>query len=366
MFLKKIRGDFTETAKKRDFLVNIGFLVVVGAIIFLIFKFMLGLLLPFVIGVILSYLVQKPSGKIGNKFKIDKGICAAVFVTVSYIVAISILVLMIWGVLSAISSFISNKSNLASLTLVFEKMQLAMNKVSDNFSIFGNAGQMFDKVKENTLNEIVSFASSLVGKTARSLPSFLFSCIVTVVASFYMAKDYDKLLKFLKGFLSPKTVTNIATIKSILVENVFKLAKGYIVILLITFAELSAGFFVIGVKKPVVLAFFIALVDILPVIGTGTVLIPWSIICFITEGFGRGFMLLLLYVVIIVVRNFAEPKIIGKKVGLNPLFMLLVIFVGLRLAGVGGMLMLPIVLIVVVNFYKKQMVSEKDKTEKSA
>ena len=329
---------------------------------------MLGLLLPFVIGVVLSYLVQIPAKKIGEKFKISKGICAAVLVTVAYVIAISTLVLLVWGVLGAISRFISNESNIESLTLVLEKMQMAINKIADNFpnSVLVNTEETFNKVKVSAFNEIVTFASSLAAKFARSLPSFLFSCIVTVVASFYIAKDYDKLIKFLKGFLSQTTVKNISIIRGILGENVFKLAKGDILILLITFAELLLGFLAMGIKKPVVLAALIALVDILPVIGTGTVLIPWSVIAFLNEGLSKGIMLLLLYVVIIIVRNFAEPKIIGKKVGLNPLFMLAVIFIGLRLAGIGGMLILPIVLIVVINFYKKQMLEEKDKSEKSA
>ncbi len=363
-----MRGGFTETVRKRDFLINTAFAVVVGVIIYLVFRFMLGILLPFVIGVILSYLVQKPSEKIANKLKINRGICASVFVTVAYIIAITILVFLIWGILGVISNFISNKDNINSLTLIFEKIQIALDKITDNFpmSVSKNTGEMFNKIKENTLNEIVAFTSSLAAKTARSLPSFLFSCIVTVVASFYIAKDYEKLIKFLKGFLSEKTVKNIAVIKGILVENVFKIAKGYILILLITFAELSVGFFLIGVRKPIVSAAFIAIVDILPVVGTGTVLIPWSIISFLTEGFSKGFMLLILYVIIIIVRNFSEPKIIGKKVGLNPLFMLVVIFVGLRVAGIGGMLILPIALIVVINFYKRQMLAEKDKSEKSA
>lgn len=322
---------------------------------------MLVLLLPFVIGVILSYLMQNIAKKIGDKLKIDKGICAAVLVTVTYIVAISVLVLLIWGILNVISTYISNKEIINSITVVFEKLQLALTKITEKLPVGFNekTSQMLTKIGENTMNEIAAFTSSLAAKTAKAIPSFLFSCIVTVVASFYIARDYDKLVKFLKGMLSENTTKNVSVIKEILVENVFKLVKGYLLILVVTFAELTIGFFVIGVKNPVVLAFFIAIVDVLPVIGVGTVLIPWSVIAFVTDNLTRGILVLLLYVIIVLVRNFVEPKIIGKKVGLNPLFMLVLIFVGLRVAGIGGMLLLPIVVIVILNFYKKQMVLER-------
>lgn len=359
-----------EIEKKKDFLVNISFVSVVLAITYLVLRFMLSFLLPFVIGLILSHLVQKPALKIAEKTIASKSVCASVLVTVTYIFMITAIVFIgIWA-FNMLSDFIVDDENIRSIEFMLTKLQRSINNILQNFpkDFAQNISHIFTQLKEDALSRLASFVSVFATNTARSVPSFLFGCLVTIVASFYIAKDYDKLFKFASGFLSKKTIENIKIIKDIIFQNVLGFTKGYVILLVITFAELLVGFWLLGVKRSVFLAVIIALVDILPVIGTGTVLIPWAILNIFTDNISKGVLLLLLYVLITVIRNFIEPKIIGEKIGLNPLFMLIVIFVGLRLAGVAGMLILPIALIVVINFYKRQMINEKelDKSENNA
>ncbi len=328
--------------------------------IYLIVKFMLSFLLPFIIGLILSYLVQKAARKISERTILSKGSCAAIFVTVTYILVITAVTVIAISAFNMLSGFVSNGENIKSIESILEKLRSSLDGISKNLpeGIAKNSSLIFTQLKDNILTRIVSFVSSLATNIARSLPSFLFGCVVTIVASFYIAKDYEKLLKFLGGMLSKKSVENIVIIRDIIVQNVFGFMKGYLILLTITFAELFVGFLIIGVKKSALLAAVIALVDILPVIGTGTVLLPWSLICMLSDNMSRGVSLLLIYVIITVIRNLIEPKIIGERIGLNPLFMLIIIFVGLRLAGIAGMIILPIALIVVINFYKRQMIDE--------
>ncbi len=304
--------------------------------------------------------MQKPSLKISKKISLSKGSCAAIFVTVAYILAITVVTVVVIAVFNMISDFVANSENMKYIESVFEKLQTSLNKISENFpeDMAKNTSLIFTQLKDNILTRLASFFSSLATGIAKFLPSFLFGCLVTIVASFYIAKDYDKLIKFFSGIMSKKSAENIKIIKEIIVQNVFNFIKGYFILLVITFGELFVGFLIIGVKKSVLLAVLIALVDVLPVIGTGTVLLPWSLICMLSGDMNRGILLLLLYIVITVIRNFVEPKIIGERIGLNPLFMLIIIFVGLRLAGLAGMIILPVALIVVINFYKRQMLVE--------
>lgn len=355
-------GGFTEIEKKRDFLVNISFISVILIMIYLVSRFMLSFLLPFIIGLLLSYLVQKPAVKIAQKTVLSKGVCASVLVTVTYVFVITAVIFIgIWA-FNMLSDFISNNENIKSIEFALEKMQRSINNVLQNFpeDFAQNISLVFAQLKEDALSRLAGFVSAFATNTARSVPSFLFGCVVTIVASFYIAKDYDKLFRFVSGFLSKKTVDNIKVIKDIIAQNILSFAKGYVILLAVTFAELLVGFWLLGIKRAVFLAVIIALVDVLPVIGTGTVLIPWALLNIFTDNISKGILLLLLYILITVIRNFIEPKIIGEKMGLNPLFMLIVIFVGLRLAGVAGMLILPIALIVVINFYKRQMIDEKE------
>ena len=129
----------------------------------------------------------------------------------------------------------------------------------------------------------------------------------------------------------------------------------------ITFLELLAGLYILRIKYAPLLAALISVIDILPVLGTGTVLVPWAAAELLARDTAAGIGLLVLYAVITVIRNFAEPKIIGKEMGINPLFTLLAMFIGLKLFGFAGILLLPITLIVVVKYYKDEMEAEAER-----
>ena len=104
-------------------------------------------------------------------------------------------------------------------------------------------------------------------------------------------------------------------------------------------------------KYALLLGLLIAIIDILPVLGTGTVLIPWGIAELLFENTALGIGLLVLYAVITVIRNFAEPKIVGRQMGINPLFTLLSMFIGIKLLGFAGVIIFPTALIVTVKYY---------------
>ena len=120
----------------------------------------------------------------------------------------------------------------------------------------------------------------------------------------------------------------------------------------ITFTELLIGFIVLRIKYAPLLAALIAVIDILPVLGTGTVLVPWAAGELLLGNTAAGMGLAVLYGTITLVRNFAEPKIIGKQIGINPIFTLIAMFVGIKLLGIAGIFILPVTLIVVIEYYK--------------
>ena len=110
----------------------------------------------------------------------------------------------------------------------------------------------------------------------------------------------------------------------------------------ITFVELSIGLSIIGIKHAVLVAFSIALFDILPVLGTGGIMIPWTVLTAIRGDFLLALGLLTVYVVVTVIRNIIEPKIVGSQLGLHPVVTLCSMFVGAQLLGVVGLFGFPI------------------------
>ncbi|MDZ5016645.1 AI-2E family transporter, partial [Clostridium perfringens] len=141
----------------------------------------------------------------------------------------------------------------------------------------------------------------------------------------------------------------ILDVKDYIVGTLFKLIKAYAIIISITFIELSIGLSILKVESAITIAALIALVDILPVLGTGGVVIPWVIIEAVKGNFGLAIGLAILYVTITVIRNILEPKIVGQQVGLHPLVMLVCMFMGARIFGFLGLFILPFIVIILKN-----------------
>ena len=119
--------------------------------------------------------------------------------------------------------------------------------------------------------------------------------------------------------------------------------------MLITFGELTVGLLIIGVRRAILLAALIAIFDIFPVVGAGAILLPWAVISLIQGKTLQALGLFILYVIILTVRQFLEPKVVGKQVGLPPLVTLACMFVGTSLFGVWGLFGLPIGAAILVN-----------------
>lgn len=109
----------------------------------------------------------------------------------------------------------------------------------------------------------------------------------------------------------------------------------------VTFCLLFAGFSLLRVGYPLLIALLVALVDALPVLGTGSVLIPWALVCLLEGSGARALGLLGLYATAALTRSVLEPKLVGSHLGLDPLVTLMAMYCGLRLWGLGGMLLLP-------------------------
>lgn len=351
-----------EQESKKRFLINIAFVTVSVGLVLLASKILFAYLLPFVIGSILAFVVQRPARYMASRSHLKAGTWAAILVVVLYIAVVGIVVTVLWKLGVEAASLVT------ALPEQMETIAGALNRLGER--IISMTKQLPDSVSNtvitalnNAFSDIVSSLTAFFSRAAANfvgnIPAYFFSGIVTVVASCYIAKDFERLTKFFKELIRPKTFNTLGIIKNIIVESVLKMLGGYSLLSLITFVELLLGFLILRVKYAVVIAAVIALIDLLPALGSGTVLLPWAVICFISGDFSRGIGLCVMYVVILVARYFAEPRIIGESIGVNPLLTLFAMFLGLRLGGIGGMVILPIVCIVVIDYYKRQLNEER-------
>ena len=344
-----------EQELRKNFLINTLYFLTIAAGIFIFCRFLLRYLMPFVVGGAVAWLVQKPAKVICSRTGLKRSVTAGTLaLTVFIAVAVLVLLICIKAVNAVAGLFEDIGGNAEMLTKLFKELKDSADSFFEKFP--KEITDFLSTLYEKTLNKAAAYfttaVSSAAGYTVKHAPEFLLSCAVAAVSACYIAADFRRLIKFARGVCGNKIYENGVKIKNILVNSVFKFAKGYLIIFGITFAELFAGLALLKINYALLLAAIISIIDILPILGTGTVLIPWAVSEIVMGNTAQGVSLAVLYLVITVVRNFAEPKIIGNQMGIKPLFTLLAMFIGIKLFGIAGIFILPITLIVVIEYYK--------------
>ncbi len=177
------------------------------------------------------------------------------------------------------------------------------------------------------------------------LPQVMLFCATTVLAVLFTLGSYPAILTFFHRQLSAKAFTFVCGIKKSILVTLGQWLRAQLILIAITFFQLLLGLFLLGERYALLLAAVISLIDALPVFGVGTVLLPWAVFCLLTQRVPRALAILALYVLIWLVRNFLEPKLMAQQAGLPPLAALIAMYVGFCTLGIGGMIFAPILLL---------------------
>ena len=180
---------------------------------------------------------------------------------------------------------------------------------------------------------------SLLGNLLAALPSTVLSFAVFLVAAFYFVCDGTRMANVVRGWRGGSTLLSMLYA---LQRTFFSYVRAYLLLALLMFIFAFCGLFVIGVRYACLAALLCTLVDLLPVLGVGTVLVPWGLLTLAGGDARIGFSLLILYAVLFAVRQIAEPRLVGAHTGLHPLFTLFLMYAGYRLFGVAVMLTAPL------------------------
>ena len=175
-----------------------------------------------------------------------------------------------------------------------------------------------------------------------ALPNRFYDALAGAVTGLASALPAAALLDGLRRRLPPPWRTRLGRVAGGLREALGGWLKAQGLLMLITFGELAAGFLLLRVELSLLLAGLVALVDALPVFGTGTVLLPWAVLALLGGDVRMSVGLLVLYSVISLVRSLLEPRLVGARVGLPPLAALVCMYVGFQALGVLGMLLAPL------------------------
>lgn len=173
---------------------------------------------------------------------------------------------------------------------------------------------------------------------------------------YFLTIDFEKVNGFILRQISEKQKVILHEARGYFGGTLLKCIASYGVIFLITFLELWVGLSMIKIPYSSTIALVIAVLDILPVLGTGSVLIPWGIFAALNADFKMAAGVLILYLVITIIRNIIEPRLVGKQVGLHPVLTLAGMLLGLKFAGFAGMLGVPFLLAFMKRLNDKRII----------
>ncbi len=315
--------------------------------------------MPFIFAWWISNLLSPVVESIHKKIKIHKGLITFVIL----ILFISILLLIV----SFLGFTIVNQARIIldkipEINDLLEEGIFSLSKNFINFKTFlpqyltDNLEFDIPGMLQNINLSVSTILASLVG-TVAFIPNLLVAIIVMFVAAFFMTKDKMKLKEMQMQIISHKSFRS--PLVKIFKEDVIMVLLGYLraqlIMMSLTFIEVSIGLFILKIPYAVLIGLGIGILDAFPVFGTGTVFLPWVIILLFYKNYSLAIGIFVVYLVATLGRQALEPKIISSQIGIHPLITLLIIYSGIKIFGIAGIIIAPLIAITLLAIKKAEI-----------
>lgn len=339
----------------------------VASLIYFAFRISRTALLPFILSLVLSLIIVPIAEKLEKKTHKTRKLWAVLLLVLSLLLVSLICVYavdrLIYEIENLGKNLIADKDKISEFFNSFNKKieELgdrlpfieALEGIEGLEGVVGNAGEL---ITDAIVGEIGAIAQRLPGhalKLAMSLPEAIVFIFAFILSAFYFCIDSERIERTAVSLIPEDKREGALRIRQRMGEAALSFVRAYLLIMLITFSELFAGLSIMRVKYAFLLSLVIAVVDILPVLGSGTFLIPWAVISFATHDIGRGTGLLILYGIMTIVRQLIEPKIVGNSIGVHPLATLISMYAGLKLFGFIGLVGAPAIVLLIKSLNSK-------------
>ena len=395
----------TDVEKRRKFLINIAYYLVIGFLAVQVYKYAMGIAFPLFFAFCLATILQKPRNLIIRKTFIKKGFASVLCVLLFLGVFLSVFVLIGIRVFEELRDFASYLftlfSNIDELINTVESFLLSFaGRLPEFISKAATDGlnTLFTQLRaavegtDTTLTDSIAdglgsnfsvswIAAPLSGviSTVSQIPSAVISFVISIVAACFMTAEYDYMVNFIKLQFPADKRKDLSKAKRVVSRSLSKMGKAYLLIMLITFVEVFTGLSILRLtglfesNYIAILAVVIAIVDIAPMLGTGTILLPWTVYEFISGNYGMAIGLFILYAVITVIRQIIEPKLVAGQLGLSPVITISAMYLGLKLIGFWGIFIAPLIIIIlkiltdegIIHLWKSPVLAAREKEEKA-
>lgn len=312
---------------------------------------------PFVLAWVVCLPIRQLSLRLSKATKLPLGVCAVICLV---LILTGLIFLLKLGVSLLVSELLALYNRLTEnpqlISDFFDGVRSRLDSVGGFFSVF-------DRLSENKellgiTQSLESFLSDFVGRAVTSvvqkitgaavnaaskIPELLLFFVVFLTSCFYFSCDDGKISGFFLDLLPRSVQHSLPKLKKGLKDVIWGYIRAILLLCGITFFIVIVGLLCIGCRYAVLLSLLIAVIDMLPILGSGVILLPWSLICFLCSDIKRGIALLVIWAVATVARQVAEPRLLGKSIGLHPLATLASVYVGAKLFGLVGIFAGPLV-----------------------
>jgi len=328
-------------------------------LLWLSITYLLPVSLPFLLGGALALLAEPAVRWLQDRLKVHRAVATALGVTLVFILsatALTVLFAVLVRQLGHLSAFWPRLEETITQAITFlrqwlldlaPQMPRSIHKLIDGLAedLLSDSSALLSGL----MSRLPQFATGLVG----NLSEWVFGLITGIISGYMLSIRLPALRQWLHSRIPERWRSQYLPVA----KGVKRALGGWFLAELklasIAFILLLAGLSLLGIGHSLTLAALITLVDAFPVLGVGTVLVPWSILQLLQDDYALGFGLLALYAVIWLTRSVLEPKLLGKELGLDPLVTLVCIYAGFRLWGLGGMLLAPILAMAITQVGKQ-------------
>ncbi|MBQ3404609.1 MAG: sporulation integral membrane protein YtvI [Oscillospiraceae bacterium] len=339
--------------KQLKYLISLSFIALVFLAAWIIIRFLLPWVLPFLLAGVIAALIERPIRYLSAKFRIRRSYCSVLCVLTTLVVAGGISVFLAGRVIAEFGAFTQELTQI--LSAVPEYIADFESGLSRRISAAPKEAQkliytIVDKTYEGASQLpglIAGKALELLSSLASAAPGTVLFIVTFAAGLLFISTGYPDIYAFFRRQFPVARYPLLAKLKQCLFTSLLQWLKAQISLVCITFTELSLGFLLLHVRYALLGAAVVAFIDLLPVLGTGTVLLPWALICIVQRNTAKAVGLAALYCVTATVRSCMEPRLVGAKLGLHPSAALFAMYVGFKSSGIGGMVLFPIALILI-------------------
>ena len=337
----------------------------IGLVVLLIaffFTKVIGYVAPFLVALLITFIIEKPVQLLSKKLKLPRGLAVAIVLLLFVTLFGGAIIFVFYKLISELWRLVQEISRLDIQPVIDFLRNILERGQSWYFNLPEGLANTIEQTINSNIRNITQIFSNISSKLMAaatymaefvvSLPQVLIFIVISLAATYFMSRDRNKIAEFVYKQIPPSWASRLRFIKDDMILALVGFLKAQIVLMSITFFELLIGYLILDVKYAFFFALLTAVVDILPVLGTGTILIPAAIFYFISGNLAKGFGFLILYLTITAIRQAIEPRIVGKSLGLHPLVTLMSMYIGLRLFGVIGIFLGPIVVIIINTLQK--------------